>query len=277
MGNVSLGKFLMYDQEDIKRFSQINRAAWEEVTPKHRTSKHKQLSADKLAEPETLLLDKVLKSALAKIDLAGRDVVHFCCNDGEELISIKKMGAGRCVGIDICDAAIIAAQELADHLKLDCEFLQKDVYELPSYFDGMADIALVTVGGLVWLPDLQIFFEIVSRSLKPNGVFIICEVHPFLNVFGENWQIDPDSPYFNPGPDRGVGDLDYFGRQPYGNCESVAFLHTMSTIINSLVANGLQIECLDEFPHDTSYFLDNDEVNEFGLPMSCTIIARKVI
>lgn len=265
----------MLDHEDIKEYSQINRAAWEEVTPKHRLAKHKQLSAAKLAEPKTLLLDKTLVSVLEKIDVAGRDVVHFCCNDGEELISIKKMGAGRCVGVDICQTAIDAAQELADGLNLDCEFVQKDVYELSSDIDSTADIALITVGALAWLGDLVSFFEIVSRSIKTNGICLIHEMHPFCNVLNEHGQLDPDSSYFKPEPYRGVGDLDYFSRQSYGNCESYVFNHTMSTIINSLIANGLQIESFDEFPDDNAYLLDRDVVNQSSLPMTCIIVARK--
>jgi SAM-dependent methyltransferase len=265
----------MFDREDIKRYCQINRAAWEEVTPKHRLAEQKQLSAARLAEPETLLLDEILESSLEKIGVAGRDVVHFCCNDGEELISIKKMGAGRCIGIDICEGAIIAAKELSGRLKLDCEFIQRNVYELPSDFGSVADLALITVGTLLWMPDLPSFFEIVSRALRPNGIFLIHEEHPFSYILDGKCRINPEWPYFNPGPYFGVGELDYFEREPYGNCEACSFNHTMSTVINSLIANGLQIESLEEYPDDNACLLDRDVVNQLGLPLTCSIIARK--
>ena len=52
----------------------------------------------------------------------GKDVVQLCCNNGRELISIQRMGANRCVGVDISAAFIAQAEQLNDAAGADCTF-----------------------------------------------------------------------------------------------------------------------------------------------------------
>ena len=185
------------------------------------------------------------------------------------------MGAGRCVGIDNCEAAILAARQLANDLQLKSEFIHTCVYDLPRDFDSVADIALISVGTLTWLPDLERFFQIVQGTLRSSGVCVVYEQHPFCFVLDDKGQVDGDYAYFDPGPYCDVGDLDYFGKEPYGKCEAYSFNHTMSALINSLVVNGLQIERLEEFPEDNANWLKDDSANPGVLPFTCLCVSRK--
>ncbi len=82
-----------------------NRAGWNEAAPLHA----KQNLDDLLAAFKTTgysCFDEIETRYLNKIGVAGRDVAQLCCNNGQELISVKNIGAARCVGFDLSDEFI---------------------------------------------------------------------------------------------------------------------------------------------------------------------------
>jgi len=95
---------------DLKRFTESNRAAWNEVMPLHqRASSH---ALDQLfSQPAYVQQDKTEIDLLQKVGLKGRNVAHLCCNNGSELLSLKNLGAAECVGFDISDQAILEARQ----------------------------------------------------------------------------------------------------------------------------------------------------------------------
>lgn len=81
-------------------------------------------------------------SWLAKQDLAGKTVVDFGCGSGILGIAALKLGAARCVGIDIDRQALIATRENAERNDVGDKF---EVY-LPSEQPTMAaDIVVANV------------------------------------------------------------------------------------------------------------------------------------
>ena len=65
---------------------------------------------------------------------AGKSAVQIACNNGQDLLSLKNMGAGECLGIDQADAFLAQARELAEVAGHDGDvsFLAADVYALPA-------------------------------------------------------------------------------------------------------------------------------------------------
>src|SRR6266540_2015773 len=93
-------------------YTSANRRAWNEAAPVHDKYRLTQVVTD-FHQPGPSSLSAVATQILKQIDLEGKSVAQLCCNNGRELLSIKHLGAGRCVGFDISDNFIEQARELA--------------------------------------------------------------------------------------------------------------------------------------------------------------------
>lgn len=81
------------------------------------------------------------------------------------------MGANLCVGIDICDEAIVEARERAKKCKIDCEFfIRSDVYDISEELNNFFDIAHLTAGCIGWIPDISEFFRITFHTIWFNDI-----------------------------------------------------------------------------------------------------------
>jgi ubiquinone/menaquinone biosynthesis C-methylase UbiE len=58
------------------------------------------------------------------------------------------MGAGRCVGIDISDEAVIEANERARKCNIDCQFIRSDVYDISKTLYNSFDVVHITAKGI---------------------------------------------------------------------------------------------------------------------------------
>jgi SAM-dependent methyltransferase len=150
-----------------------NRAAWNASAPHHRRAAWYEGILKGFAKPGHLCLDDILTGRLLALDVAGKDVAQLCCNNGREILSVKNLGAGTCVGFDQAGAFLEQAEEFRATGGIDCRFVETDVYRVPSDFDASFDIVLITIGVLGWMPDLPGFFAVASRLLRPRW----CDLH----------------------------------------------------------------------------------------------------
>lgn len=265
--------------DKTKEFSTSNLAAWEEAASIH--ARHNQA---RLIEAFSKLgyscLDDLEREHLEALEIASKDVAQICCNNGQELLSIKNMGAARCVGFDGAQSFIDQANELAQAAGLVVEFVCTDVYDIDERYHLSFDVVTITVGVLSWMPDLPRFFSIVSKLVKPGGVLFIYEQHPILEMIKPD---DADAPivwelsYFNKDPYVETDGLDYFGGEQYDAKPVASFLHTMAEIITAGIGNGLDVEHFEEFPHHISNTWWNVEKSGVGLPMCYTLVFRKYL
>lgn len=265
--------------EDIKKYTQGNREAWNEAMPKHRVvEKDKWLN--NFADPNFSFLRSTETDELKKIGVKGKNVIHLCCNNGIELMSVKRLGADRCVGVDISDEAIADAKKVSDANNIGCEFIASDVYDTPEELYGQFDLVYVTVGAFAWLPDLDRFFKIASKLLKDTGHFFIYDIHPFINIFANDYETDSDEPkimfdYYRKEPLIDNCGIDYIGGTVYDAKTSYEFFHPMSEIINGLVSNGIAIERLNEYKEDVSSIFGKLSNYKLGLPVSYILVGKK--
>ena len=147
---------------DIKKYTNANKEAWNEVIPKHQNARKDKL--DKLFSQPGFIIqnDKQLLDIFERIEIKGKDVIHLCCNNGIELLSIKNMGANRCVGIDISELAIDEATNRALKANFECEYICSDVYEIPTKYNNSFDVLHITAGCIGWMPDLELFFNLLA-------------------------------------------------------------------------------------------------------------------
>ena len=145
--------------EDIKKYTEANRQAWNKVMPTHQATQ--QVSLDRSFATPGYVIQQApeLLNVFKDVGIKDKDIIHLCCNNGSELLSLKNMGAARCVGVDISDLAVIEAQQRADKYNINCQFLRSDIYELPESLAGSFDIVHISAGGIGWLPDLIRFYQ----------------------------------------------------------------------------------------------------------------------
>ena len=267
----------MYTKKESESFISANIAAWEEVAPIHRRHNHAR-QLEEIRSADFCCLDKVERSRLQALDITGKSVAQLCCNNGRELISVKKMGAGRCVGFDAANGFISDARELAAAAGCDVTFVCSDVHAIGEEFSANFDILTITIGVLGWMPNLAEFFAIAARLLRPGGAFFIYEQHPILEMFKPGpagapleWEVS----YFSDEPYVSTDGLDYYGGTDYGAKPATSFMHTMSSTIMAGLEAGFTIEHFEEFPHHISCTWWNVEHAQIGLPMCYVLVLRK--
>ena len=259
-------------------YIEINRALWNK-----RTDAHLQSGFYNLKEflAGAISLNPVELELLG--DVQGKSILHLQCHFGQDSISLARMGA-KVTGADLSDIAVSRARELAAQTGADAGFVCCDIYELPQHLEGRFDIVFTSYGTIGWLPDLERWAEVVSHFLKPGGRFVFVDFHPVV------WMFDNDLKevayrYFNSGPiietESGTyADRDADIRQP-----SVGWNHSISEVVNSLIAKGLAIWALDEFDYSPYNVLRNSveeapkqfRVAHFGnkIPIVYSIVAQK--
>ena len=111
--------------------------------------------------------------------------------------------------------------------------------------------------------------EIISHFLKPGGFFYILEGHPFSCVFDDSPDAtEPEVKYsyfHTPEPakwDWEETEGDYADPDAVVTSDSYEWTHSIGDIINSLIAAGLRIDFLHEFPaifHKCYPFMEQDD------------------
>ncbi|MBG89998.1 MAG: hypothetical protein CMO80_24295 [Verrucomicrobiales bacterium] len=257
---------------------EAHRKGWNETAAIHERAALGDL-LEAVRSPDFCTFDEVEKRIFGGIDLAGKDVVQLACNNARELISVKRAGAGRCVGFDISDAFVDQAHRLIEAAQLDVEVLRSNVYNIPAEYDNGFDLAYLTVGTIGWLPDLSRFLAKVAELLRPGGQLFIYELHPFVFVYDEE-TTDPIDPritrsYFRDEPLIFHGGQDYV--DPESSVESTGYWHhhTFGQIMTSLIEAGIILESFEEFPHCNSSTHAEFAKQPNRLPLCYALVARK--
>jgi SAM-dependent methyltransferase len=228
-------------------YAKVNQAMWDELADIHIQSTYYNVKGFK--NGQTSLRPFEIEEVG---EVEGKSLLHLQCHFGLDTLSWARRGAV-VTGMDFSPRAIEIARSLAKALDIPARFIQSDLYDLPSRLDETFDIVYTSIGVLTWLPDLKRWGEVVGRFLKPGGVFYIAEFHPFLMVFeneGEVTGLRIGYPYFaSPEPIACESDESY--ADPAAHVEhrmSYQWQYSLGDVLNSLIAAGLRIEFLHEFP-----------------------------
>jgi len=263
----------------IKKYTEANRQAWNEAMPKHQDVAKKIWDEKFKSKFYHVQIDPEL-SLLNKIGIKNKSIAHLCCNNGVELLSLKNLGAGFCVGFDICDEAITEAAKRAENNNIDCNFFQTDVYEIPEKFNNTFELVYITIGALYWLPDLKLFFKKANKLLKKNGHIFIYEEHPFILTLNDESADDNEIfkikyPYFKEEPYMDTDGIDYIGKTVYKSKPMYVFTQPLSDIFMGLLENKFKITYFKEYEEDISGALKHLENTELKLPLSYILIGEK--
>lgn len=259
---------------------EVIRESWNQSMPLHQRvtstrydEKFRDRSYTVFNEDEVDFIQKYLEPK-------GKDVIQLCCNNGVELMSFKNMGANRCLGIDICDEAISEANNRAEKLEYDVEYVRANVYEIDSKYYDSFDILYISVGTMRWLPDLSKLFSGCNRLLRSGGKIYIHEVHPIAEIINDD-RIAEKNPlelvysYDQRGGFSDIGSLDYVGHTDEVLVERIWFIHSFTNIIGELLKNNMEMTFFEESTSDVAGVYHLVEQSEIRVPLSYKIVSQK--
>ncbi|MBT3228682.1 MAG: class I SAM-dependent methyltransferase [Candidatus Marinimicrobia bacterium] len=264
---------------NFKNYTEANREAWNEAMPHHQKS-----NGDKwdkvFSKPGFSVIIEPELSLINSLNIEGQKIAHVCCNNGVELMSLKNMGAGECVGFDISDKAIQEAQARAARFDIACEFIQTDIYDIPEQYHDEFDIVYISIGCLGWMPGIQRFFGKIASLLNESGELFIHESHPFSEMLpaDELENVDPMKiiePYFKKDPYIDNDGIDYIGKTSYPSKTMYWFVWTLSDILMGIIDNGLKVRHFSEYPDDISTQHGKNQAAGLDIPLSYILIAEK--
>ncbi|MHA1317753.1 MAG: class I SAM-dependent methyltransferase [Candidatus Heimdallarchaeaceae archaeon] len=155
-----------------KEFMETNKKRWNELVEIHSKSKSYDL--------EGFLKGK---NSLHSVELElcgnirGKKILHLQCHFGMDTLSLARMGA-EVTGVDFSEKAIAFAKKLSEQINVPAKFICANIYDLDKLLKEKFDIVFTTYGVLPWLPDIRKWAEIISKSLREGGNFLIVESHP---------------------------------------------------------------------------------------------------
>ena len=159
----------------IGRFGATNRDYWDGEVDRNLKS----WDVDAFLSDRSRLTRIVAADREAVGDVEGKSLIHLQCHFGLDTLAWARLGA-EVTGVDFSPRAIATAIDLAQRDGARVRFIEADLYETPRVVPERFDLVYTSGGVLCWLPDIRRWADVVSRLLKPGGVFYIREAHPIL-------------------------------------------------------------------------------------------------
>ncbi len=228
-----------------------NRLDWEEYSEKYQAVNLSDSILERLkARPESAFVPAVWAMIQRYVpDMEDKRVCVPSSGDNNAVLALALMGA-RVTSCDISRNQLAAAKAAAEKLGLGgrIAFRQEDTMKLSGVEDGVYDFVYTSNGVHVWLNDLNSMYRNVSRILKPGGVYVMYELHPFQRPFGKDMQVV--KPYDSTGP--------------FEDETTVNFAWRIQDIVNPILDAGIGLlhmeEIMPEPDYERPFFVDNDEM-----------------
>lgn len=262
----------------MKDYLEINKNTWNAKVDYHLKSDFyfvEEFIAGRtsLNEPELKLLG----------DIKDKKILHLQCHFGQDSISLARMGA-QVTAVDLSDKAIAEAKILAKKCGVEINFIESDVYNLPTVLDEKFDIVFTSYGTIGWLPDLEKWAKVISHFLKPNAKFIFVEFHPVVWMFDDDFtKVAYD--YSSKEPIIETYEGTYADREANLSQQYVMWNHSLADVFQSLINQNLEIKTFEEldwspyscFKHTVEYEKGKFRISVLDkkIPMVYSIIAIK--
>lgn len=264
----------------MDKYIEGNKAAWEEAF----ANRDEFWGADiteRIQKEDYPFFEKEMADILRSIDMEGKTVGQFCCNNGRELLSLVKCGkAAKGIGFDIAENQVAFANEKARELNLPCTFEAVNVYDIDDKFKEQFDIVIITVGAICWFDDLNRFFDVVAKCMKPGALILLNEKHPCTNMLATDGDegFDPEHRkecYFSYFEHEwtGNGGIYYMTLKSYRSKTFTDYTHPMAEIITGMCNNGIVVTGLQEFDHDIGGGFS--VIDNCGFPLSMILQGKK--
>jgi SAM-dependent methyltransferase len=266
------------ERADVRAMHESNRAAWNEGAAYYTRRIEESVA---FLRAGRMNLEPVELDHLGRLEGRCRRAIHLQCASGRDTLSLWNLGAAEVVGVDISDVHIANAERLSAALGAPARWVRCDVLEVPSEFDGSADLVYTGKGALGWIHDLPAWGRTVARLLAPGGRLYVHESHPITYLFDMNadsWRWSGYD-YFDMVEASRGWPAQYIGALQRPNAElATKFerLWTIADVLGAVIGAGLQIERFTEHREDFwDCFPRVLPADQGKIPRTFSLVARR--
>ena len=183
-------------------------------------------------------------------EMAGKRVLCLAGGGGQHSAAFGLLGAEVSV-LDLSPAQLQRAQEAAAHYHLSIRAEQGDMRDLSRFGPAAFDLVYHSYS-LNFVPDAVVVFREVARVLRAGGVYWFNCANPFLiGLQPSDWDgqgYPLRRPYVDGAQIAYADDPWVFRGEPPGEAIAgpIEYRHTLSTLINGLVASGFAVTRVEE-------------------------------
>lgn len=221
------------------RIHSANRDYWDAQAESWRRLRDQdQLWRECPTRPDLAFEGGALELVQALGDLRGLPAAVVGSGDNYAAFALAGMGA-RVTSIDISARQLQVAAERAALLGLEITFVQADAADLNPIRPASFDLVCSTNGFFVWIADPGAVLAEISRVLRPGGVYVSYDIHPFQRPWkNQTVPLEMEKPYDRTGP---------FVEEEHGN-PVYEFNWRLSDLLNPLPDSGLHLRRIIESP-----------------------------
>ena len=265
----------------MNKMHEANRQSWNAAAGGWRDLRDRdQLWKQCHKSPELAFEGEALEMILKySVEITDKRICVIGSGDNCASFGLAGLGA-KVTSVDISEEQLRVAENRAQILGLQIEFIRADAAELNQLSDDSFDLVCSTNGFYVWISEPTKVAAEVYRILRSEGHYVFYDIHPFQRPW-KRAQIQPiemEKTYWETGPfEETDGHVSY------------EFTWTLSDLLNAVADSGLVIRKIVESPpadsrfwQDFSYELGTDESlmdwkrnPRAGLPTWLTVVAQK--
>ncbi len=267
--------------EQVQLRHEENRVAWNDGAAAYTRDNAARLARLRAGQSNLHPLERRHLARFGPLADWCRRAIHLQCASGEDTLSLWLEGAHELVGVDISDVHIENAQWVAQQLGAPARFIRADVLDTPAELDETADLVYTGRGALCWIQDLSAWAKVVSRLLRPGGIFHVLDDHPitwFFELASSELTLRPFDYFQHAERSRGWPDtyLGEPGRDPMTHPEKHERVHCLGHVFTALSDAGLNVCHFAE--HREGYWnvfpnLPPEVLHR--LPLTFSMLARK--
>jgi ubiquinone/menaquinone biosynthesis C-methylase UbiE len=124
-------------------------------------------------------------------DVRGKRILEVGCGGGQNAIVLTKWGA-ICTGVDPSDAQLAHARKLAEEHGVEVRFINGIAEDLGVFPAESFELVLSSFA-FDYVTDLQRAYNEAWRVLKPGGLLVFCQSHPWFQATGWTLAGDPEA------------------------------------------------------------------------------------
>lgn len=173
-------------------------------------------------------------------DVRGQRILELGCGGGQCSIAFARAGA-HAVGLDLSDAQVDFARQLAAAERLPVEFVQGDAADLRPFADASFDLVF-SAYALQYIEPVAHCLAEVARVLRAGGRLVFSLDHPLRSVFWDDTADEDTLLAVRSYWQRGAMDWQWHGSTTWMR----SFHHTVGDWVDLLHAAGLALQRIVE-------------------------------
>ncbi|MDR1001638.1 MAG: methyltransferase domain-containing protein [Clostridiales bacterium] len=217
-----------------------NRTSWNDGAAAYSALCHNEKTMSRIIENPANAFHRTTWGMISKYvpNLRWKNICVPSSGDDHAAFAFAMLGA-TVTSCDISENQLANAEEVAKKYGLDSniQFICADTMKLDGIADNAFDFVYTSNGVHVWIDDLPGMYHNIHRILKPGGMYILYEIHPFQRPFDDNAKIA--KPYDVTGP--------------FESEAEVTFGWRIMDIMNAMMDSGLIVKHIEEMFAEKDY------------------------